>query len=111
MTANDNEQNDHDGTEGLVDLNRVTLQELPINREEEVQQMLINGPFDKSILSRHFSSLKEAYQALLLESFYTTKRKGIYQLISGKNVCRIECMGDRDRIIWNSQQKRFVNEQ
>ena len=55
------------------------------------------------------SSRKEAYQALLLESFHRKKRKAIYQLVSGKNVCRVECMGDRDRIICNSQQKRFVN--
>ena len=63
-----------------------------------------------STLLRHFSSRKEAYQALLLDSFHRKMRKGIYQLVSGKNVCRVQCMGDRDRIIWNSQQKRFVNE-
>ena len=57
MTANDNEQNDHDVAEGLADLNRIALQELPINREEEeMQRMLVNGPFDRSILSRPFSS-------------------------------------------------------
>ena len=38
------------------------------------------------------------------------KRKGVYQLVSGKNVCKVVCMGDKDRIICNSQQKRFVNE-
>ncbi len=39
MAANDNEQNDHDATEGLADLNRIALLELPKNREEEEMQM------------------------------------------------------------------------
>ena len=39
MTANANEQNDLDPTEGLTDLNRIALQELPINREDEGMQM------------------------------------------------------------------------
>ena len=95
MAANDNEQNDHDAAEGLADLNRIALLELPKNREEEeMQRIAVNGPFDKSILSRPFSSGSEAYQALILESFHTTNRKGIYQLVAGKNICRVECMGD-----------------
>ena len=111
MAANANEQNDLDAAEGLAYLNRIALQELPINREEEeMQRIAINGPFDESILSRTFSSGSEAYQALLLESFHTTKRKGIYQLVSGKNVCKVVCMGDRDRIKWDKTRKRFVNE-
>ncbi len=116
MAANDDEQNDHDATEGLADLNRIALQELPINREEEeMQRIAVNGPFDISILSRPFSSRTEAYRALLLDSFHTTKRKGIYQLVSGKNVCKVVCMGDKykldeGKIERNSQQKRFVNE-
>ena len=64
--------------------------------------MLVKRCVNKSTLLRHFSSRKEAYQALLLDSFHRKKRKGIYQLVSGKNVCRVECMGDRDRIICNS---------
>ncbi len=35
MAANANEQNDLDAAEGLAYLNRIALQELPINREEE----------------------------------------------------------------------------
>ena len=101
MAANANEQNDLDAAEGLADLNRIALQELPINREdEEMQRIAVNGPFDESNLSRPFSSLTEAYQALLSENFHTNKRKGIYQLVSCKNVCRVEFMGDRDRIKW-----------
>ena len=42
MAANANEQNDLDPTEGLVYLNRIALQELPINREEEMEGMLVN---------------------------------------------------------------------
>ena len=44
MAANDDEQNDLDAAEGLADLNRIALQELPINREEEeeMQRMLVN---------------------------------------------------------------------
>ena len=43
MAANANEQNDLDPTEGLAYLNRIALQELPINREEgEMQGMLVN---------------------------------------------------------------------
>ena len=104
MAANAHEQNDLDAAEGLAYLNRIALQDLPINREdEEMEGIAVNGPYDESdLLSRQFSSGSEAYRALLLESFHTTKRKGIYQLVSGKNVCRVQCMGDRDRIIWNS---------
>ena len=39
MAANDDEQNDLDAAEGLADLNRIALQELPINLEEEEMQM------------------------------------------------------------------------
>ena len=39
MAANDDEQNDLDPTEGLAYLNRIALQELPINREDEEMQM------------------------------------------------------------------------
>jgi len=39
MAANANEQNDLDPTEGLTYLNRIALQELPINREDEEMQM------------------------------------------------------------------------
>jgi hypothetical protein len=43
MAAIDDEQNDLDAAEGLADLNRIALQELPINREEEeMQRMLVN---------------------------------------------------------------------
>ena len=43
MAANDNEQNDYDAVEGLAYLNRIALQELSINREdEEMQRMLVN---------------------------------------------------------------------
>jgi len=43
MAAIDDEQNDLDGAEGLADLNRIALQELSINREdEEMQRMLVN---------------------------------------------------------------------
>ena len=43
MVANDDEQNDLDAAEGLADLNRIALQELPINREdEEMEGMLVN---------------------------------------------------------------------
>ena len=109
MAANDNEQNDLDAAEGLADLNRIALQELPINREdEEMQRIAVNGPFDESILSRQFSSRSEAYRALLLESFHTTNRKGLYQLVSGKNVCKVVCMGDKDRIKWDKTAKRFL---
>ena len=112
MAANDDEQNDLDAAEGLADLNRIALQDLPINREdEEMEGIAVNGPYDESdLLSTQYSSRKEAYQALLLDSFHRKKRKGIYQLVPGKNVCRVEFMGDRDRVIWNSKQKRFVND-
>ena len=39
MTANANEQNNYNAAEGLADLNRIALQELPINREDEEMQM------------------------------------------------------------------------
>ena len=116
MAANANEQNDLDAAEGLAYLNRIALQELPINREdEEMQRIAVNGPFDESILSRQFSSGSEAYRALLLESFHTTNWKGLYQLVSGKNVCKVVCMGDKlkldeGKIEWDAQQKRFNNE-
>ena len=43
MAANDDEQNDLDAAEGLADLNRIALQDLPINREEEeMEGMLVN---------------------------------------------------------------------
>ena len=43
MAVNDNEKNDHDAAEGLAYLNRIALQELPINREdEEMEGMLVN---------------------------------------------------------------------
>ena len=43
MAANDDEQNDLDAAEGLAYLNRIALQDLPINREEEeMQWMLVN---------------------------------------------------------------------
>ena len=46
MAANANEQNDLDAAEGLADLNRIALQDLPINREdEEMEGMLVNRVF------------------------------------------------------------------
>ena len=43
MAAIDDEQNDLDAAEGLAYLNRIVLQDLPINREEEeMQWMLVN---------------------------------------------------------------------
>ncbi len=43
MAAIDDEQNDLDAAEGLADLNRIALQDLPINREdEEMEGMLVN---------------------------------------------------------------------
>ena len=110
MAANANEQNDLDAAEGLAYLNRIALQELPINREdEEMQRIAVNGPFDESdLLSRQFSSGSEAYRALLLDSFHRTKRKGLYQLVSGKNVCKVVCMGDKDRIKWDKTRKKLV---
>ena len=39
MAAIDDEQNDLDADEGLADLNRIALQDLPINREDEEMQM------------------------------------------------------------------------
>ena len=43
MAANANEQNDLDDAEGLPYLNRIALQDLPINREdEEMEGMLVN---------------------------------------------------------------------
>ena len=43
MAANDDEENYLDAAEGLADLNRIALQELPINREdEEMEGMLVN---------------------------------------------------------------------
>ena len=43
MAANADEQNDLDAAEGLADLNRIALQDLPINREdEEMEGMLVN---------------------------------------------------------------------
>ena len=110
MTANDDEQNDLDVAEGLADLNRIALQDLPINREdEEMEGIAVNGPYDESdLLSTQFSSGSEAYRALLFESFHTTNRKGLYQLVSGKNVCKVVCMGDKDRIKWDKTRKKLV---
>ena len=75
MAANDDEQNDLDAAEGLADLNRIALQDLPINREdEEMEGIAVNGPYDESdLLSTQFSSRAEAYQALQLHSFHRTK--------------------------------------
>ena len=43
MAANANEQNDRDAAEGQAYLNRIALQDLPINREdEEMEGMLVN---------------------------------------------------------------------
>ena len=43
MAANDDEQNELDDAEGLAYLNRIALQDLPINREdEEMEGMLVN---------------------------------------------------------------------
>ena len=43
MAANDDEENYLDAAEGLADLNRIALQDLPINREdEEMEGMLVN---------------------------------------------------------------------
>ena len=43
MAAIDDEQNDLGAAEGLADLNRIALQDLPINREdEEMEGMLVN---------------------------------------------------------------------
>ena len=43
MATNAHEQNNYDAAEGLADLNRIALQELSINREdEEMQRMLVN---------------------------------------------------------------------
>ena len=39
MAAIDDKQNDLDAAEGLADLNRIALQDLPINREDEEMQM------------------------------------------------------------------------
>ena len=39
MATNAHEQNNYDAAEGLADLNRIALQELPINREDEEMQM------------------------------------------------------------------------
>ena len=39
MAAIDDEQNNYDAAEGLADLNRIALQELPRNREDEEMQM------------------------------------------------------------------------
>ena len=39
MAAIDDKQNDLDDAEGLADLNRIALQDLPINREDEEMQM------------------------------------------------------------------------
>ena len=39
MAANADEENDYDAAEGLTYLNRIALQELPINREDEEMQM------------------------------------------------------------------------
>ena len=39
MDANDNEENDYYSAEALAYLNRIALQELPINREDEEMQM------------------------------------------------------------------------
>ena len=117
MAANANEQNDLDAAEGLADLNRIALQDLPINREdEEMEGIAVNGPYDESdLLSTQFSSRKEAYRALQLDSYHRTKLKGLYQIVSGKNVCRVVCMGDKlkldeGKIEWDAQQKRFNNE-
>ena len=117
MAAIDDEQNDLDAAEGLADLNRIALQDLPINREdEEMEGIAVNGPYDESdLLSTQFSSRKEAYRALQLDSYHRTKLKGLYQIVSGKNVCRVVCMGDKlkldeGKIEWDAQQKRFVNE-
>ena len=70
MAANANEQNSLDAAEGLADLNRTALQDLPINREdEEMEGIAVNGSFDESdLLSTQFSSGSEAYRALQLDN-------------------------------------------
>ena len=115
MAANDDEENYLDAAEGLADLNRIALQDLPINREdEEMEGISVNGPFNESdLLSTQYSSGSEAYRALQLDSYHCTQRKGLYQIVSGKNVCRVVCMGDKlkldeGKIEWDSQQKRTV---
>ena len=39
MATNAHEQNNYDGAEGLADLNRIALHDLPIKREDEEMQM------------------------------------------------------------------------
>ena len=75
MAANANEQNDLDAAEGLADLNRIALQDLPINREdEEMEGIAVNGPYDESdLLSTQYSSGSEAYRALQLDSYHRTQ--------------------------------------
>ena len=67
MAANANEQNDLDAAEGLAYLNRIALQELPINREdEEMQRIAVNGPFVNPTSSHDSFPL----EAKLIERFY-----------------------------------------
>ena len=57
MAAIDDEQNDLDAAEGLADLNRIALQELPINREEEeMQRMLVKGVLTVNTVTTLFLS-------------------------------------------------------
>ena len=92
MNANDDEENDYDAAEALAYLNRIALRYLP-NREEESKECWLTGCLNGP--PYHDPFRREAYQALLLESFHTTEGKGVHQLLSGKR--------DKDRIKWDSQ--------
>jgi len=75
-----------------------------------MEGIAVNGPFDESnLLSRQFSSGSEAYQALLSDSFHRTKLKGLYQIVSGKNVCRVVCMGDKQKLDEEIEWDSFLN--
>jgi len=51
MAANANEQNDLDAAEGLADLNRIALQDLPINREDEEMEGMLKEWLDTGEVS------------------------------------------------------------
>jgi len=110
MQANDDNQDEDDALEGLAQLEQQNpYAGAPIHREEQFRDSnLVNSEtFDESLLWKPFATSSDAYAALEVESFVTTKKNGIYQLENSGVQCRVVCRGDVGRIKWNKQLKKY----
>jgi len=77
MQENDDNQDEEDALEGLAQLEQQNpYQGAPIRREEQfrVSNLVNSETFDESSLWKPFATSRDAYAALELESFVTTKK-------------------------------------